>query len=123
MKQILVIDDERTGRLVIKKALEDAGFAVVEADNGKVGADIYRNNPTDLIITDIFMPEQDGIATILKLKKEFPEIKIIAVSGGGATLHSGEYLQHAKDFGAIHTFQKPIDPVELVKAVEAVFDN
>lgn len=123
MEKILVIDDERTGRLLIKKVLENAGYSVVEADNGKIGAKIYRENPTDLIITDIFMPEQDGIATILSLKKQFPTIKIIAVSGGSNTLHSGEYLQHAKDFGAIHTFKKPIDPVTLVGAVKNIFEN
>lgn len=117
MPRVLVIDDDRLGRTVLKSILEKAGHEVVEAVNGKEGAELFQSNPTDLIITDIFMPEQDGIATILKLTREFPDVKIIAVSGGGNILQSGDYLQHAKDFGAFKTFKKPVDPDELIQAV------
>ncbi|MDH5561901.1 MAG: response regulator [Deltaproteobacteria bacterium] len=120
MAKILVIDDENIGRAIIKNILEKAGHEVQEANNGKTGAELYHQDPADIIITDIFMPEQDGIQTILRLKKEFPLIKIIAISGGGSMLQSSEYLQHAQDFGALKTFKKPVDPKELVDTINEI---
>jgi len=121
MKRILIIDDDKISRTIVKKTLEREGYLTDEASNGRIGAAAYRKNPYDLIITDIFMPEQDGITTIRELRREFPRIKIIAMSGGGFQLGSAAYLDHAKDFGALHAFTKPLNLKELATVVQSVF--
>ena len=83
MARILIIDDEEKFRKMLRQMLERAGHEVVEAPDGKEGVKLYREKLTDLIITDIFMPEKEGIQTIKELKRDFPEAKIIAISGGG----------------------------------------
>jgi len=95
MERILIIDDESQIRSMLRLMLERAGYEVVEASDGIDGIRIYRQNPTDLIITDLIMPNKDGIGMIIDLKKEFPEVKIIAMSGGGLNKPEG-YLQGAK---------------------------
>ena len=98
MSKILIIDDEAPIRSMLKDILEDEGYEVVEAENGEVGISQYRNDPTDVVITDIVMPDKEGIATIRELKKEFPDIKIIAMSGGGRG-GADDYLLMAEAFG------------------------
>ena len=80
---ILLIDDEESFRCVIKQVLVNAGFEVVEAANGAQGIQYFYENPADMIITDIIMPEKEGIETMIELKKAFPNVKLIAMSGGG----------------------------------------
>jgi CheY-like chemotaxis protein len=80
---ILLIDDEESFRCVIKQVLVNAGFEVVEAANGVQGIQYFYENPADMIITDIIMPEKEGIETMIELKKAFPNVKLIAMSGGG----------------------------------------
>jgi DNA-binding NarL/FixJ family response regulator len=77
---------------------------------------LYRANPTDLIITDLIMPEKEGIETIMELKKDFPDVKIIAISGGGRSKPES-YLNLAKQLGAKRVFPKPIDREELLNAI------
>src|SRR5215210_4006763 len=101
---ILVIDDEEGVRALLRTVLEGAGYEVVEAANGREGLDQYRRSPTDLIITDIGMPELNGLDMILELTREFLDAKVIAMSG-----LSGEdnVLDVATLLGARRTFQKP----------------
>ena len=82
MKRILVIDDDRDVRMCILNILEEAGYSMFEADNGNTGIAIVRNNPLDLVIVDLFMPVKEGIETVIELRKEFPDLKILAISGG-----------------------------------------
>ena len=110
---ILVIDDEESVRMVLKRALEDAGYQVVEAANGRQGLELFRTAPADLIVTDIEMPEMDGLELILELTRAFLNVKVIALSG----LASNE-LQAAKLFGARRTFSKPLDLQVLLRAIE-----
>ncbi len=117
MERILIIDDEPQIRSMLRLMLERAGYEVVEASDGIDGIRIYRQNPTDLIITDLIMPNKDGIGMIIDLKKEFPEVRIIAMSGGGLNKPEG-YLQGAKKLGATYTLTKPIDREEMIKAVK-----
>jgi len=117
MAKILVIDDEEMVRLTIRRTLEKLGHEVEEAENGRIGLEMQKANPADVIITDIIMPEQEGVETIIHLIKENPDTKIIAVSGGGR-IGATDYLAHAKKYGAARVFEKPFDRKELAAAVE-----
>ena len=121
MANILIIDDDNQFRTMLRKMIERNGHEVVEASDGKEGIKRYRKNPTDLIITDLIMPEKDGIETIQELKKDFPDIKIIAISGGGR-LGPQDYLHIAKMLGAKRTLTKPIELPELLKAIDELLE-
>ncbi|MGD8654451.1 MAG: response regulator [Desulfobacterales bacterium] len=117
MARILIIDDEPQIRSMLRLMLERVGYEVIEAADGMEGIRQYRDNPADVIITDLIMPNKDGIGMIIELKKEFPEIKIIAMSGGGVNRPEG-YLDGAKKLGATRTLTKPIDRDEMIAAVK-----
>jgi CheY-like chemotaxis protein len=117
MARILVIDDESQIRSMLRLMLERAGYEVLEAPDGLEGIKSYRENPADLVISDLIMPNKDGIGMMIELKKEFPDAKIIAMSGGGLNKPDG-YLEGAKKLGAEHTLTKPIDRHELLRAVQ-----
>jgi len=120
MDTILIIDDDNQFRAMLRQMLEREGYKVVDAPDGKEGIRIYRVKPTDLIITDIIMPEKEGIETIMELRREFPDVKIIAISGGGH-LGPAEYLKIAKGLGAQYTLSKPFEREELLEAVRELF--
>ena len=117
MARILIIDDEPQIRSMLRLMLERVGYEVTEAPDGIEGIRRYRENPADLIITDLIMPNKDGIGMIIDLKKEFPKVKIIAMSGGGVNRPEG-YLDGAKKLGATRTLTKPIDRDEMLNAVK-----
>lgn len=119
MTRILVIDDEAPVRDMMRQTLERAGYEVIEAGDGKQGMARLRQQPADLVITDILMPEQEGIETIRMLRKEFPEIKILAISGGGKKGNL-EVLPIARTFGAHRTLAKPFERKDLLDAVSAL---
>ena len=119
MERILIIDDEQQIRSMLRLMLERDGYEVVEASDGIEGISAYRQKPADLIITDLIMPNKDGIGMIIELQKEFPDVKIIAMSGGGLNKPDG-YLKGAKKLGAACTLTKPIDREKLLRAVKNV---
>ena len=116
MATILIIDDEKAILGFLKERLLEEGFNVLTASDGKEGMNLFNGNQVDLVITDIIMPDKDGFITIMELKKICPDIKIIAMSGGGRGLPA-YYLETAKGFGAKYTFEKPFKTSELVEAV------
>ncbi len=120
MHRILVIDDEPQVRTVLLKSLERDGYQVMDAPNGKVGMELFQEEPFDLVITDIVMPEKEGIETIGELRHYFPETKIIAISGGGQNLKANYVLHTAKILGAHCTLFKPFEIEELLNAVKHV---
>jgi CheY-like chemotaxis protein len=83
MKRILIIDDDGQFLAMLRQMLERNGYRIVEVANGEEGIKLYRENPTDLIITDLIIPEKEGIESIIELRQDFPDVKIIAISGGG----------------------------------------
>lgn len=119
MNKILVIDDEKLIREGLKEMLTRSGYIVMVACNGKEAKMILNENPQDLIITDIIMPESDGIEVILEVKKKYHETKIIAISGGGR-LPAQDHLNIAKQFGIDHALIKPFSSDELLMQVKTL---
>lgn len=121
MARILIIDDDVQILDILRQILECEGYEVVDATNGKEGISLYRKKPADLIITDIIMPDKEGIETIIELKRDFPGVKIIAISGGGRIGPEG-YLNIAKKLGARYAFSKPVEREELLSAVRELIE-
>ena len=117
MTNILIIDDEPKIRLVLRELFELEGYTVTEASNGCEGMALFHEKKIDLILTDLFMPEQEGLETIYKLKKESPEIKIIAMSGGGGLGCPPNHLDTARLLGVAATFTKPVSRESLLKTI------
>jgi DNA-binding NtrC family response regulator len=113
---ILVVDDDEAVRIVLKRILSRAGYDVECAQNGIDAMRKLKLKSADIVITDIIMPEQEGIETILMIKKMHPEIGIIAISGGGR-IGPSDYLSMAKLLGADFTFAKPWNNQELLDAI------
>ena len=113
--RILVIDDAPAVRELLEQMLRLAAHDVLLAANGKEGIDQLRHHPVELVITDLFMPEKEGLETIQELQSDFPNIPIIAMSGepGMPSL-----LGIAKRFGALKTIEKPFERAEMMAAVE-----
>jgi two-component system, chemotaxis family, chemotaxis protein CheY len=116
---ILVIDDEEPVRTVLRQMLEKDGYEVEEAPDGAVGLSLLQDHPIDLVITDLFMPEKEGIETMREVQKSFPQVKIIAMSGGGR-MGKLDFLPMAESFGAQRTLAKPFERKELLETVRAV---
>lgn len=121
MAQILIIDDEPQIRSMLRQMLEREGYSVLDAANGREALRHLAQNPVDLVITDLIMPDMEGIETIRNLKQAHPGIDIIAISGGGR-IGPDTYLELARKLGARFTFTKPIGRSELVTAVRSILD-
>lgn len=115
-KRILVIDDEPTAVDLLRRILEMHGYEVLDAANGVEGVELFRSNPCDLVITDMVMPRKDGLQTILELRDDYPDLPIIAISGGG-TISKERYLAVAGYLDKVITIAKPF-PIEAI--LEAV---
>ena len=122
MAKILVMDDEKIIRIIIQRFLEKAGHEVTLAEDGKIGMDYLCSNYYDLVITDIIMPNQEGLETIRQLRKDFPDLKIIAMSGGGK-VGPIDYLSLAERFGAHATYLKSSDWDSLVELTEKILSG
>ena len=114
--RVLVIDDDPDVRTTIRWILEAEGFVVSLAANGQEGLDLLRREPADVVVTDIFMPEKEGIETIAELRRSFPQLPIFVVSGGGSARNT-DYTVVARELGAQQIFKKPLDPQKLIDAL------
>jgi DNA-binding response OmpR family regulator len=121
-KTILVIDDDSAVRHTVRVMLERAGYLVREADNGEEGVKLYRDARTDLVITDLFMPQQDGIETIQQIRAEFPDARILAVSGGASIGAEGPLID-ARMLGADETLAKPFSKEDLLQRVRGLTET
>ena len=119
MSSILVVDDENQIRRLVRETLEQAGHHVTEARDGKEALQQYRLAPVDLVIMDILMPNQDGLETTLALRREFPDVKIIVITGGSDMIGILNFLDVAKILGAHNTLQKPFEMKALLDTVQA----
>jgi DNA-binding response OmpR family regulator len=122
MAHILLVEDDFNLRSVLAEILEDAGHRVSALTDGKAVEKCMSIDPGDLVIMDIILPEQDGIETINNLRRNYPDVKIIGMSGGGQTGSIGaeHYLNAALTFGAHDALQKPFEHTELLDKINAV---
>lgn len=114
--RILITDDNDQLREVLADYLTYEGFNVITAKNGHEGSVILQNYSIDLVITDVIMPEKDGVEMIREARQICPDLKVIAISGGNS-INEIDYLDTVRLLGAVRTFTKPIDIVELTDAV------
>jgi len=117
LARILLIEDDEISRVALARILESAGHTVVAAEDGVKGMALYRQRPTDLIITDIMMPVKDGMHVINELRRDFPDAKIIAISGSDEEERREFFFDVSRILGAKRTFQKPLDIPELLAVV------
>jgi len=123
MKRILIIDDNDSFREFLREVLESAGYEIIDASNGDDGIKLYREKGADIVISDMIMPGKEGLETMVALKKEFPDIKMIAVSGGGFE-EPTTYLEGAELIGgALRTFTKPFTIPEILKAIKEILES
>ncbi len=123
MANILIIEDDEDIRRVLKKILETAGHKVTVAPNGKVGIESYREERHEIIITDMIMPDMEGVETILHIRSDCPEAKIIAISGGGPSRNASTCLTIGELAGAIKTLAKPFGSKQIIEAVRELIDE
>jgi DNA-binding NtrC family response regulator len=116
MAHILVIEDDQQMREMLRQMLQRAGHTTVGAGDGQEGMQIVREQIIDLIITDIIMPDQEGLETITQVRREHPNIPVIAISGGGR-VEPDNYLRSAKLLGAAYAFAKPLNREEIISVV------
>src|SRR5689334_4388788 len=119
MSRILLVDDDAPLRYILRVTLAKMGHHVVEARNGKEALQLCQAEPPDIVLTDIVMPEKEGIETIGALRRFHPEVKIIAMSGGGR-VSSSDYLKIARHMGATITLAKPFSNEAIAGAIAKV---
>ncbi len=115
MPYVLIIDDDAMIRNLLCEIFAREGYQTAGAANGKEGLKMYRERPADVVVTDMIMPEMEGLETIMAIRKDNPEAKIIAISGGGRD-SPDDYLVLARGFGANATFTKPVERQALLTA-------
>ncbi len=119
MARILVIDDEHRVRQMLRDMLTGAGYEVVEAESSEDGIRLFRQAPTDVVITDIFMPTEGGLEVIRELTSQYPDVKIIAISGV-RIMDELDIVSLSKRYGALYAFEKPFGKKEMLEAVETL---
>ena len=116
MRTVLVVDDDEQLRGVVKLILLDSGYAVLEAANGGEVSALYDQHHPDLVITDLLMPDKEGLEVIMELNRSDHHARIIAMSGGGR-INAESYLLLANKLGVRRTLTKPFTPDQLLEAV------
>jgi len=122
MPRILVVDDDEALRNLLQEVLTDAGHEVQCAGDGKAALKLYFQQTPDLVVTDLIMPTQEGLETILQMRRTNPKVKIIAISGGGH-VPAKDYLALAEKCGAERTLSKPFTPQEILNAIKEVLKS
>ena len=122
MACILVIDDDGISRAILRDILERAGHEVVEAADSENGVRLFRENPADLVVTDLFMPRRGGLEVIGELTLDYPGVRIIAVTGVSLEDKS-DLFDLVTQCGSLRTFEKPVDPEALQEAVDEILSE
>lgn len=115
---ILLVEDDTFLRNLLSTQLAEHGYLVETAENGAQALDLIEAHPVDAVLTDIFMADMDGIELIQRLRKNFPDTPVFALSGGTHLAKPKDYLTYAKCFGATEVFVKPVEVSELVSKLE-----
>ena len=116
MKRILVVEDDNSVRKLLVRILTVEGYRTEQADSAAAALEIIRSDPPDLVITDLLMPDQDGLELIMKIRRSGAALKIIAISAGGR-IGPATYLELAQKLGADRAITKPFQPETLLRAV------
>lgn len=122
MRKVLIIDDDKQICAFLSRSVELAGFSSVTASDGRVGQQILEEQFFDLVITDLIMPEKEGMETITFIRKNFPKTRIIAISGGGR-IGPETYLPAALELGADRAFAKPFAMDDLIAAAKELLNS
>jgi len=122
MPGILIVEDDRDLREMLKTSLSKRKYTVLEASDGKEAILRFKPAITDLVITDLIMPDEDGLKVIMKIRQIKPEIKIIAISGGGKA-GPGNYLNIARALGADVVLPKPFSLNDLILKIDSILDT
>jgi CheY-like chemotaxis protein len=120
LRRLLVVDDNEDMRQTMKRLLERLGYEVEIASNGARALEMQRRVAADVLITDIFMPDTDGLETINQFRANFPHVRIIAMSGGGASIREADYLSTATVAGADAVLRKPFSKESLIEALQGL---
>jgi len=121
MPGILIVEDDKDLREMLKVSLLRKRFTVLEAENGKDAIVHFKPSVTDAVVTDLIMPEEDGLKVVMKLRELKPSIKIIAISGGGKA-GPGSYLNLAKALGADAIYSKPFSINDMISRIEELLE-
>jgi DNA-binding response OmpR family regulator len=122
MARILLIDDDDSVRTMLRQTLTHFGHTVIEARDGQEGLKLFQHARADLVITDIVMPEKEGLEVLMELRQEQPPVKIIAMSGGGRGM-AADYLRMARGMGAARVLAKPFSHEVLMAAVNELLSE
>jgi DNA-binding response OmpR family regulator len=122
MPGILIVEDDRELREMLKISLIRHKYTVLEAADGKEAITHFKPSITDLVITDLIMPDEDGLKVIMRLREIKPSLRVIAISGGGKA-GPGSYLNLAKALGANAVFSKPFSVNELIAKIEMLLSD
>ncbi|MDJ0949721.1 MAG: response regulator [Alphaproteobacteria bacterium] len=120
MANILLVDDVQMVRLALSTLLQESGHTVTEASDGKAALKAAGSDAFDIVVTDVFMPAMDGIELIRHLRESYPDLKIIAISGGGARQPPEFAINLASALGADVTMQKPMDNEDLLTTIDGL---
>ena len=122
MACVVVIDDQEPIRRIVRRALEQAGHQVLDAEDGELGLQLLERPPVDVVVSDIFMPGMDGIQMLRQIRKQFPAVKVIVMSGGDS---SGmlDLRRDAELLGAVKSLAKPFTTHEIVTIVNSVLER
>lgn len=120
MARILLIDDDELVREALAIVLEETGHQVTQAHDGNAGMKEFLKSPFDLVVTDLIMPEKEGLSVLMDIRKIAPKQKVIVISGGGRTQNTELYLNMARDFGTDEMLAKPFNATTFRTTVERV---
>ena len=118
----MIVDDDPGILESLRRVLESAGFEIVAASDGQMALRHFAGNPTDVVISDIYMPGMDGIQFLMRVKEAFPDVRVVAMSGGGHQSKEN-VLGAASMLGAVTVLEKPFEVQEVLEAVEAALNR
>lgn len=120
MPKIMLVEDDEIGRFAFRSLLDSAGCEVVDVENGLEAVRKLQEIEFDIVITDVFMPEMDGVELIREIREAFPEMKVVAVSGGGGGFTAAHTTNMMSNLGADAVLQKPVTNKELLAVVDTL---
>jgi CheY-like chemotaxis protein len=120
--KLLIVEDHDDTRALLVETLREQGYDVLESAHGREASQLAQRHSIDLIITDVLLPGKDGLEVILEVRKQQPQMRFLAISGGGRTIAADDCLHSAKAFGAQAVLKKPFQHQTFLNAVQSLLD-